>query len=129
MKHKMIRFRLGDCLIFAAILAIAAGIWIRFAVIQADAVYGEIWKDGALYEQIKLESGYRTTITVEGEQVTNVIEVDGLRMRVVQANCHDQVCIRSGWIDRAGQIAVCLPNHLEIKITGGQPSDVDAVVG
>ena len=129
MKNKWKRFKIGDFLIFAVILALAAGVWARFVMLQADAVYGEIWKDGVLYERIKLEEGFQTTITVKGEAVTNVIEVDGLRMRVAQADCHDHVCVNSGWMERTGQIAVCLPNKLEIKITGGQAADVDAVVG
>ncbi|MGN1031385.1 MAG: NusG domain II-containing protein [Butyricicoccaceae bacterium] len=129
MKNKLQQFKLGDFLIFAAILALAAGIWARFAFLQADTVYGEIWKDGELYERVKLDEDYHTTITVKGETVTNVIEIDGLRMRVAQADCHDHVCVNSGWIERTGQVAVCLPNKLEIKITGGQASDVDAVVG
>lgn len=129
MRNKLKQFKIGDFLIFAVVLALAAGIWARFAVMQTEAAYGEIWKDGALYERIKLEEGYQTTITVKGESVTNVIEVDGPRMRVAQADCHDHVCVSSGWIERTGQIAVCLPNKLEIKITGGQAADVDAVVG
>lgn len=129
MKNKSKQFKIGDFLIFAVILVLAAGVWARFAVMQTEAAYGEIWKDGALYERIKLEEGYHTTITVKGESVTNVIEVDGLRMRVAQADCHDHVCVNSGWIERTGQIAVCLPNKMEIKITGGQASDVDAIVG
>lgn len=129
MKNKSKQFKIGDFLIFAVILVLAAGVWARFAVMQTEAAYGEIWKDGALYERIKLEEGYHTTITVKGESVTNVIEVDGLRMRVAQADCHDHVCVNSGWIERTGQIAVCLPNKMEIKIIGGQASDVDAIVG
>lgn len=127
MKNKWLK--LGDFAIFAVILLLAAGVWARFALLQADAVFGEIWKDGELYERVRLADGYQTTITVQGESVTNVIEIDGRRMRVAQSDCHDRVCVHSGWIERSGQIAVCLPNKMEIKITGGQASDVDAVVG
>ena len=38
---------------------------------------------------------------------------------VETANCPDRVCVRSGYITKAGQSIVCVPNRLIISITGG----------
>lgn len=46
----------------------------------------------------------------------NLIEIDGERIRVKEANCHDRVCIKSDWITHPGETIVCLPHKLVIEI-------------
>lgn len=132
MKNKL-GLKLGDFLLFALILMGACLIWVRFAMLQTDQVYGEIWKDGELYERVQLADGYQTTITVPGEASDSIIEVDGKRMRFVQSKCWDHTCERTGWVERVGETAVCLPNRTLIKIVGADgttedDSGIDAVV-
>ena len=46
------------------------------------------------------------------------------------ADCPDKDCVNQGWISRPGQMIVCLPNRLVIKIESDkltQEEDVDAV--
>ena len=126
MKNK-IPLKAGDFVIFAAIIALACGIWIRLALMQTDQTYGEILVDGELYRQIKLGGTEQETIAFEGRTGEVTIEIDGDRMRFVSSQCPDQTCERTGWISRVGQSAVCLPNRVMIKITGSNPDGVDAV--
>ena len=57
------------------------------------------------------------------------------RIRFSQADCPDQICVRTGWISRYGQIAACAPGQLILKIEADpekQPtgtSEVDVIVG
>ena len=55
MKNK-IPLKAGDFVIFAAIIALACGIWIRLALMQTDQTYGEILVNGELYRQVKRDS-------------------------------------------------------------------------
>ncbi|GAA2902872.1 NusG domain II-containing protein [Enterococcus pseudoavium] len=57
----------------------------------------------------------------------NLIEVKGDRIRIKEANCGDQICVRRGWIDQSGETIVCLPHKLLIEIKssdGGEPGSV-----
>jgi len=57
----------------------------------------------------------------------NLIEVKGNRIRIKEANCGDQICVRRGWIDESGETIVCLPHKLLIEIKssdGGEPGSV-----
>ncbi len=47
------------------------------------------------------------------------------RIRFAAADCPDKVCVRTGWIERAGQIAVCVPGQLIIKLEGPAPAASD----
>ena len=132
MKNKRTTFPLkpGDVVIFLAIVAAACGIWLHLALLQTDQTYGEIWLDGELYQQIKLDDSPEETIQLEGKVSEVTIETDGRRMRFVLSECPDHTCERTGWISSVGQTAVCLPNRVMIKITGnsGEEDAVDAVV-
>ena len=81
MKNK-IPLKAGDFVIFAAIIALACGIWIRLALMQTDQTYGEILVDGELYRQIKLGGTEQETIAFEGRTGEVTIEIDGDRMRM-----------------------------------------------
>ena len=59
---------------------------------------------------------------------TNTVEFAHGQIRVHDATCPDQVCVRSGLLTRAGQSAVCLPNRVIVRLTGAQAPAVDAVV-
>lgn len=57
----------------------------------------------------------------------NLIEVKGERIRIKEADCGDQICVRRGWIDQSGETIVCLPHKLLIEIKssdGGEPGSV-----
>ncbi|MDO5783505.1 MAG: NusG domain II-containing protein [Eubacteriales bacterium] len=132
MKNKLAAFPLrpGDAVIFLAIIAAACGIWLHLVLLQTDQTYGEIWLDGALYQQIKLDDSTKETIRLEGKNSEVTIEADGRQMRFILSECPDHTCERTGWISGVGQTAVCLPNRVMIKITGstGDEDAVDAVV-
>ena len=130
MKNKL-GIRPGDFLLFVLILACACLIWLRFAMVQTDQVYGEIWQDGECVERIELADSYHNTITRNGLTTEYTIEIDGKRMRFVDSQCPDHTCERTGWISRVGDAAVCLPNRAMIKIVradGSSDGDVDATV-
>ncbi|NLZ54362.1 MAG: NusG domain II-containing protein, partial [Thermoanaerobacteraceae bacterium] len=46
----------------------------------------------------------------------NIVEIDRDRVRMLYAQCPDKDCMRQGFISRPGQMIVCLPNRMVIKI-------------
>ncbi|MBF0618538.1 MAG: NusG domain II-containing protein [Candidatus Omnitrophica bacterium] len=55
------------------------------------------------------------------------IEVKGGRVRVLESDCPQHVCMRTGWIQYVGQTIVCVPNHILIEIKSTAPQILDAV--
>ncbi|WP_186435405.1 NusG domain II-containing protein [Acetivibrio clariflavus] len=55
-----------------------------------------------------------------------VVLVEKGRIRFVEAECPDKVCVNTGWLYDKGDMAVCIPNNTMIKIEG-QSSKVDIV--
>jgi hypothetical protein len=69
------------------------------------------------------------TVPVSGPIGKAVIEIRGGRVRVAEAPCPNQICVREGWISRGA--IVCVPNRLVVLIGGAMKpyKDVDAVSG
>jgi len=68
--------------------------------------------------------------TVQGDRGELVLEVSQQRVRVVRSDCPNQICVRTGWRSKAGDIIVCVPNRAVIRISGtGKEGGVEAVTG
>ena len=104
--------------IFAAVMQFA----------KRESGTAEIWLDGELLQTIDLTAVKEPyTFEVVGKRCTNLVEVEQGRIRVKEADCPDQVCVRQSWIADSATPVVCLPNGLVIEITGTEDGP-DAVV-
>ena len=65
-------------------------------------------------------------LRVVGTLGESQVEIGPKGARVVAAPCTHKICIRRGWIRQRGDLAVCIPNGLVLRIAGLAP--VDAVV-
>jgi len=54
---------------------------------------------------------------------TNLIAIEGGSVYMKSADCPNQICVHSGRISAAGQMIVCLPNRITVKITGREEPD------
>lgn len=117
--------RPGDFVIIFLVLLLALAIFLPFALAPAKSLICEITQDGKVIKQVRLGAGYEDTITIEGA-VTNVIEITENSVYFSQSDCPDQVCVRTGKLTRAGQLAVCLPNRVIVRLIGAQ-DEIDAI--
>ncbi|MBA5850294.1 NusG domain II-containing protein [Clostridium sp. cel8] len=48
----------------------------------------------------------------------NKIRVEKGRICIIDADCPNKICVKSGWISKSGETIVCLPHKLQIEIEG-----------
>ena len=119
------RVKWGDFIIIGAVLLLAAALTALMAQNTAGGrLYAEVWQNDVLVERVVLTDETDRTIDLDGH---NVIVLAGKTARVESADCHDQVCLRTGTLTRAGQVAVCLPNRVVLKLVG-ETGEIDAIV-
>jgi hypothetical protein len=116
-----IRPKPGDIILALLILLAAALLSLRLSR-GADGQTALIYENGVLTHTISLSGtgGYR----LELEHCS--VEVANGKIRFLESDCPDKLCVRTGWISRSGESAVCLPNRVEIVILGDSV-DVDAI--
>ena len=71
---------------------------------------------GKLVEQTNLRSA--RTLTVAGPLGNTLIEIQPGRARVARDPSPRQLCVKQGWLSRAGEVALCLPNQVSVEIRG-----------
>lgn len=128
MKVKGFRFLKGDLIIVAFIIVLAVTTLIFMLPKSYDENILEIYLDGELIQSVELVEGEYQTIEID-ETAQNTIEIDGLQVRIIEATCYDSVCVNTGYISKAGEVIVCMPNKLLLKIVGDESENIyDAVV-
>ena len=120
-----------DILLIAVIVITGAalwGIWNWINTPDADAdIYAEITTEFGVYNAALDRN---RTFSVYGLPEI-VFEVRDGQIAFIKSNCPDRICINTGFLGRAGQVAACLPNNvLMFLVTEGDSSghDVDIVV-
>ncbi len=114
--------RLGDFVIIGLVLLAALGCTLAFWQGKTDTLYCVVSQNGEELSRIRLVEGYEQTIQLEaiyrGETIYNTIQIDGKTVRFSHATCPDQLCVHAGTLTQGGQIAVCLPAGIILKLEG-----------
>jgi len=77
-----------------------------------------IRQNNVIVKKIDLDKLQKSeTINVDGDYHNAILAENG-RIRFQEANCPDLVCVKTGWLNKSGDMAVCLPNKVSIKIEG-----------
>lgn len=87
---------------------------------STDRLKAEVYKDGKLIDTIDLQAVDKPKKITVGDDEYNVILVEKGRIRFEEANCKDDVCVKTGWLSKKGEMAVCIPHKTYIKISGIQ---------
>jgi hypothetical protein len=82
----------------------------------ADTVV--IRSGGKVFREVPLSRDQQ--IEVPGPLGTSIITIEKRRARISSDPSPRQYCVRQGWLQQAGEIAVCLPNQVSVELTGGQ---------
>ena len=77
-------------------------------------------RGGAIFAELDLSRNRR--LEVPGPLGLTTVVVDKRRVRVASDPGIHQYCVRQGWLERAGEIAICAPNEVSVQIQGGKES-------
>ncbi len=59
---------------------------------------------------------------IKGPIGESIIVINQGKVRFKQSPCHNQYCVHQGWLSRAGQVAICLPNQISLQLMGAKSS-------
>jgi len=62
-------------------------------------------------------------LPVVGPLGVSEIEIGPKGARMIAAPCVHKICMRQGWLQRAGDVTACVPNGLVLRIAGASPID------
>lgn len=80
----------------------------------------EVVVDGRVVANLDLRQ--ERDLTVTGAQGTSHIRVRDGAVRFTHSACRAGRCVRSGWLERGGQTAACVPNQVLVRVRGPGPA-------
>lgn len=115
--------------ISSAIRAMRIGDWVVLTagIVLVIVLFQQLWShQSATHVQIRQgERIYGTyslnqqrDIHIQGAIGGATVSIVNGKARFSKAPCHNQYCVHQGWLTRAGQAAVCLPNQLSLELIG-----------
>ncbi len=111
----MQHLKLGDLfvIVFAAIgvIFLSLTIWTGAAAERAIIRSG-----GKIFQEVSLSTDQQ--ISVPGHLGVSVISIVNHRARISTDPSPRQYCVRQGWLQQAGEIALCLPNQVSVELVG-----------
>jgi len=78
--------------------------------------YLEIYKNNEILATYSLNQ--QITKTISGAKGETKITINNGKVRFSSAPCAKKYCIHQGWINKANQIILCIPNKISISILG-----------
>ena len=89
----------------------------------------KLW-NGELAEKALIRSGGKIfcivplsrdqEISVPGPLGISVIRIERRKVRIASDPSPRQYCVRQGWLQQAGEIALCLPNQISVELVGNK---------
>lgn len=123
--------KIGDGILIIAIIA-AAVLSISLASGQNNgptAAYAVVEVNGK--ESLRIALGEKQAVrifTVDGFRGKSRIEVKDGKVRMLESDCPDKLCVGMGWAEKTGDSIVCVPNRVVIKMTGPtEKKNVDTI--
>ncbi len=116
-RHDTRLFRRFDIFIFVFIIALAASLLIFGIRDEGDTLVVLVGDERTEYS---LDENQTFSISNNGIKLTVVIK-DGAAF-VSKSSCADKICVNKGKIDKAGQMIVCAPAMVSIRVleNGGE---------
>lgn len=104
-------------------LALTALLLLLF--IPRGAETATVWLNGEEFLTIDLRLVTERTRIPVGEH--NVLEAEPGRIRMLDADCPDRLCVGMGWTDSPAKPIVCLPNGVTVTVSS-RSAERDAVI-
>ena len=106
----------GDVLVLLAVLCTAALFFVMRPARDAGRACVSVGEQLCREIPLTQEMEGRHTFTDGGDTYT--LEVAQGRVRMLDIDCPDHICVKTGWVSGDVPI-VCLPNRLIVEVRGG----------
>ena len=119
----------GDYILIVLLILVSVGSFFFMRIPSSGAAKTAIVKvDGQVVKEIPFtQENVGKHFVIESKYGRNVVEMEADRVHVIEADCPDKLDVKQGYIEREGEMIVCLPNRMTIEIREDK-DDLDAVV-
>lgn len=127
MSHFRIRqtLTLGDKVLIGCLLLLSLASFPLVRIMTKAGNSVQIETDGNVYKVVSLHADQ--TLVVPGPLGKTIVVVHDGEVHVTDSPCRVKICVRMGNISHIGQLIVCVPNKVVVRVTGEEELPYDAV--
>ncbi len=113
-------FKIGDKILIVsiAVIAVLFMAWNTYGVSPGQQITAVIKQNGNLIKQINLNDLKNPEYINLNNGINQVILAEKGRIRFLESDCPNQTCVKTGWLTKSGDRAVCIPSKVVITIAG-----------
>lgn len=115
----------NDTILIAVLLILGGALALFLLLTRQTGGTAQVQVDGETVMELPLGKDAQVVLGEGGR--TNTLVIRNGTAQVVEAGCPDQVCVRQGAVQYAGESIVCLPHRLVVSIEGGAGNGVDGI--
>lgn len=116
----------ADVIVLAVLLLVGLGLWILPRVLpQGDALVAEVTVGGETVLELDLQTATARKTYTLGNGV--VLVTENHTVAVLSADCPDKVCVNTGALSRAGEVAACVPTGTVVTVKGESRAILDGI--
>ena len=114
---------------FSSAIRWGDGLVIIIGIIAVIVLFKTLWL-GEAANKVQVRAGdqifstlslnQQRTLEVPGPLGNTVVTIDSGKVRVVSDPSPRQYCVKQGWLEHAGQVAMCLPNQVSVELLGSK---------
>ena len=88
----------------------------------------EIYLDGKLYGEYSLEEiSTERIVKISSIYGKNILRITSDGAQMLEASCPDKKDVKGGKITKAGQVIICVPNRVLVKLVADKADNIDKV--
>ena len=73
---------------------------------------------GKIFREVSLSRNQK--IEVPGPLGVSIVSIRDRKARIASDPSPRQYCVHQGWLQQAGEIAICLPNQVSVELAGSR---------
>ncbi|MBO5407792.1 MAG: NusG domain II-containing protein [Clostridia bacterium] len=120
-------FKKGDIIVFLVIGIMILGSAVTFYKKPTEASVVRIYRNSEEYASYSLSQSYAKNVHVpthDGPKAGyNQLRIENGTVTIVGSTCPNRDCMRMGSISKEGDILICLPHRLVVRLEGGDAID------
>lgn len=90
-----------------------------------NTLYAHVYVKNKLYKVVNVSENHSESVEIKTDLGNNIIKIHDNGVEIVEADCDDHICEKTGFLNKAGGIIVCLPNQVVIEIKGPEEAALD----
>ena len=115
----------GDIILIIGIILLGIASLVIIDHLKQPGETATIEVAGKMPQQVNLQE--TQVLSLRGAIGQTTIRIDHGAVQVTHSDCPEKICVRTGKIRQAGEMIVCVPNKIVIRINGRHNQTFDVI--